>query len=81
MTLDEYLVYAGVTAGEFAQRLGCSVQTIYKYRRNQRFPNREVQRQIYELTGGKVTPNDWVGVGQLMSPVKAAPVSVSHHRS
>lgn len=62
MKFDEYLTETGMTIAEFATRMGCSVQTLYKYRNGTRFPHRAAQRQIFLLTGGRVTPNDWVGV-------------------
>lgn len=62
MTFEDYLTESGVTIAELAARMGCSVQTLYKYRNGTRFPHRKAQQQIFHLTEGKVTPNDWVGV-------------------
>lgn len=62
MGIKEYLALKAQSVSSFAEEIGCSPQTVYKYMYGTRFPNREMQRQIFQATQGLVTPNDWVGV-------------------
>lgn len=59
MTLNEYIAQQGITASEFARRLGVSAETVRRYREGERIPRREEMQRIFEVTGGAVAPNDF----------------------
>lgn len=67
MTLDEYLINAGVTEAAFAETVGCSQPAINRYRRGHRIPLEDEMRRIIAATEGRVTPNDFYGVANATS--------------
>lgn len=60
MRLSEYLERAGISYTEFARRLGVSRHTVSRYASGERVPRPEIQQAIFRLTGGLVTPSDFV---------------------
>jgi len=63
MTLDAWLISTKTTNARFAAALGTTGESIRRYRNGEREPDAAAMARIFELTGGDVTPNDWVGVG------------------
>jgi transcriptional regulator with XRE-family HTH domain len=59
MQLSSYLKKSGVTAAEFAKRIGVDKTTVYRYIRGERIPNRDALSRIMEETEGAVTANDF----------------------
>ncbi|MBY0356087.1 MAG: helix-turn-helix domain-containing protein [Rickettsiales bacterium] len=81
MDIKKYLSLMGQSVTSFAREVGCSPQTVYKYIYGTRFPHRDMQRRVYEVTKGRVTPNDWVGIeeGKDVTPTASPPHT--HHDS
>jgi hypothetical protein len=63
MTFDDWMNMTGNSNAGVGERLGKSGETIRRYRIGEREPDKVVMAQLFELSGGLVTPNDWVGVG------------------
>lgn len=63
MTLDAWLISTKTANARFAEALGTSGESVRRYRNGEREPDVATMARIFELTGGDVTPNDWVGVG------------------
>lgn len=59
--LKAWRLASGLSPHEVGKRLGCSVQTVYRYEAGTRTPERSVLDRIIIMTGGAVTANDWVG--------------------
>lgn len=59
MTLGHYLQHHGLTAAEFADRIGVSPEATRRYAAGARIPHQAVMVRIFEVTGGVVTPNDF----------------------
>ncbi|MDG3439377.1 helix-turn-helix domain-containing protein [Nitrospirillum amazonense] len=59
MTLADYLQAHGLTAAEFARRIGRSRSTVARWCTGQRHPDAAAMRAIMEETGGAVMPNDF----------------------
>ena len=62
MTLSEYLQAENMKASHLAERLEVPASTISRILNGQRRPSFGLMRKIAEVTGGKVTPNDFVAV-------------------
>lgn len=67
MTLHEWRLDEGLTLQRLADALGISEETARRYALPEtdpmsRMPDRQMLRKIFSVTGGKVTPNDFVGV-------------------
>lgn len=60
MQIDQFLSEREISAAQFAREIPVQKQTMYKYLKKIVFPSAQVQLRISELTGGRVTPNDWV---------------------
>jgi transcriptional regulator with XRE-family HTH domain len=62
MKLSEFLSEKnnGMTASEFAARLGISRQALHRYMKEERRPEWNVLQRIFRETGGAVTPNDFL---------------------
>lgn len=63
MRFVDWLNISALTLGDVAQRLGTSSETVRRYVTGARSPGFDAMKSIFGLTGGLVTPNDWVGVG------------------
>lgn len=62
MQLAEYLKAQELSDQEFAELIGTSRQVIHRYRTGKRFPRKKVRDQIFRVTGGLVTPADFLEV-------------------
>jgi DNA-binding transcriptional regulator YdaS (Cro superfamily) len=60
MTLTQFLSDAKLTDQAFAGLIGVSEFAVRKWRYGERTPRPKVMRRIGEVTGGKVTANDFV---------------------
>lgn len=75
MDLRQYLDENDLSAAKFAEKIGVTPMSIFRYLRRERVPQAEVLARIIAETGGKVTPNDFFGIaedGAPASPEKAA---------
>lgn len=63
MRFDDWLIKTNTGNADFGARAKWSTETTRRYRLGLREPDHEAMALIFELTGGAVTPNDWVGVG------------------
>ncbi|TWB39707.1 helix-turn-helix domain-containing protein [Nitrospirillum pindoramense] len=61
MTLADYLQAQGLTAAEFARRIGRSRSTVGRWCAGLRHPDAAAMRAIMEETKGAVMPNDFFG--------------------
>lgn len=60
MTLTTYLEKHGISAAEFARKIGAkSRMTVTRYCRGDRMPPRDAMNKIVEVTGGEVTHSDF----------------------
>lgn len=63
MKLATYMSLKKITPEEMAALVGnASASGVVKWMREERMPRPEQQRRIFEVTGGAVSPNDFVGV-------------------
>jgi 3,4-dihydroxy 2-butanone 4-phosphate synthase / GTP cyclohydrolase II len=62
MRLPDYLAERNITHEAFAETLGVHPTTVYRLCSGLSFPKRSTIRQILELTRGRVTANDFLGV-------------------
>ncbi|MBB2959883.1 helix-turn-helix transcriptional regulator [Methylobacterium sp. R2-1] len=67
MRLADYLHQAEIKPSAFAERLGVTRQTLWRYMSGDRRPEWDVLERIRAETDGQVTPNDF-----LDGPVEAA---------
>jgi hypothetical protein len=70
MTLDEFLRARQITTAQAADRLGRDQSLVGRYRRRIITPSPEIIAQIWEWTGGLVSPVDLLAVSPavLQSP-------------
>ncbi|MBA9067461.1 transcriptional regulator with XRE-family HTH domain [Methylobacterium sp. RAS18] len=68
MRLADYLHKAEIKPSAFAERLGVTRQTLWRYMSGDRRPEWDVLERICAETEGQVSPNDF-----LDNPVAAAP--------
>lgn len=60
MKLAEYLSDAEIKASAFAERIGVTRQTLWRYMSGERRPEWDVLERIAQATRGQVTPNDFL---------------------
>jgi DNA-binding transcriptional regulator YiaG len=60
MKLTKYLEREGLSPEQFAARLGVHRTTITRYLNGTRRPNRRQERLLMQVTGGSVTPMDFM---------------------
>lgn len=60
MQLADYLKANGISDEDFGQSIGVTRQAVHRYKTFDRFPERPVLTKIVEVTGGDVTPNDFL---------------------
>ncbi len=60
MKLSEYRKSAGLTLGQFAEIVGVSDMAIGRYERGERIPRPKIMAQIWRVTDGAVSPNDFL---------------------
>lgn len=65
MKLADWRNSKGMTQGELASRLGLIPLSISRYERGDRLPDPAVMIELYQLTGGVVTPNDFYDLPSL----------------
>jgi hypothetical protein len=63
MRFDDWMSTTNTSNAGFGKKLDASGETVRRYRSGEREPDISTQAQIFELTDGLVTPNDWAGVG------------------
>lgn len=68
MKLADYLSQAEIKPSAFAERLGVTRQTLWRYMSGDRRPEWDVLERIRAETDGQVTPNDF-----LDDPIEVAP--------
>tara|TARA_Y100000310_G_scaffold339667_1_gene433016 strand:- start:1300 stop:1533 length:234 start_codon:yes stop_codon:yes gene_type:complete len=59
MDLRDYLAKEGLTASQFAERIGRATSTVTRLVRRETRPDWETMRVIREVTDGQVVPNDF----------------------
>lgn len=60
MQLREYLDAMDLKVTAFAQQIGVSDPTVYRWLNGTRVPDPEMMRKVHLATRGMVQPNDWV---------------------
>lgn len=63
MRFAAWLSKEDLSDAAFAARCNRSREAIRRWRTGERLPDADDQRLVFDLTGGEVTPNDWIGVG------------------
>ncbi|AJR24541.1 helix-turn-helix domain-containing protein [Sphingobium sp. YBL2] len=63
MTLKEWLASKRMSVSRFAEMIERSPEAVRRYVNGDRIPDRETMPLIVQTTKGKVTPNDFFGVG------------------
>lgn len=59
MQLRDYIKKQGITYAVFAERIGVTPTSVYRYTAGLTRPANDVLPKIKEATGGLVTPNDF----------------------
>lgn len=62
MKLIEYMKKYGINHQQFAESIGVQSVAIYRYLSGIRTPNKKILLKIYNITNGKVTPNDILNI-------------------
>lgn len=60
MQLADYLKTNGISDDDFGQSIGVTRQAVHRYKTFERFPERAVLTEIFRITGGAVSPNDFL---------------------
>ena len=58
--LEAFLDTRGLSRDDFAKMTATSTLTVYRWLLGDAVPSHDAMRKIYRVTGGVVTPNDWV---------------------
>lgn len=64
MTLADYLVDRKIKDSDFAEAIGVSRMTLWRYKSGDRRPEWDVLKRIVQATDGHVTPNDFLGAAE-----------------
>jgi DNA-binding transcriptional regulator YdaS (Cro superfamily) len=64
MKLDDYFRTTGRQKQAFARAIGVTPQMVSAYIKGDIWPSRERMELIVSETGGEVTPNDFLDVGE-----------------
>lgn len=59
MTLDEWMIEQGLTDVVLARQLKIQRETVWRHRHRGVIPKPDQMKKYHELSGGKVTPNDF----------------------
>jgi len=59
MKLSTWMTENNLSGAKMAETLGTSAETVRRYIKNERIPNRDVMTKITEATGGQVGPEDF----------------------
>jgi transcriptional regulator with XRE-family HTH domain len=60
MQLVDWRRIKNKTQADVAKALGVIVVTVSRWERGERVPTSKFQIEIFKLTSGRVTPNDWM---------------------
>lgn len=60
MKLAAYLSEAEIRDSDFADRIGVTRQTLWRYKAGERRPEWDILERIKRESGGQVTPNDFL---------------------
>ena len=60
VTLNDYMRKSKMTVAEFADAIGVSTMTVYRYLSGERRPSWEILPKIVAATGGKVTADSFL---------------------
>ena len=60
MTLREWCKEGGYSQAEFANMVGSVQATVSRWAAGEDMPNPVAMKKIYDVTGGKVSPNDFI---------------------
>ena len=63
MTLQDWREGEGLTRAALAEKIGGTAESVRRYEKGLRVPDRETMPLIVEVTSGAVTPNDFFGIG------------------
>lgn len=61
MTLQQWLEKEGLTPTDLAKRMNRPQPTVARYVSGKRIPEPPIMKEIFEVTGGEVSPNDFYG--------------------
>lgn len=59
MQLQAWLDKQEMSVAEFSRRLGRPYLTVWRWLRRNRTPDKDMRKQIREVTRGQVKPSDW----------------------
>lgn len=62
MKLNQYLAESKTSPAQFAEQLGVSKETVRRYLKGERIPDRDMMQKIALATACKVTANDFFGI-------------------
>ena len=79
MKLADFLSNADIKATAFAERIGVTRQTLWRYISGERRPEWDVLERIQRETEGQVTPNDFLDVDPRLLPEGSPARAVSTH--
>jgi len=65
MKLSDWITREGRSHQEVGSRIGKSQAAVSRYAAGKRMPDEETLIKIFEVTGGEVTPNDFVNLPDL----------------
>lgn len=68
MKLATYLAAQEVKDAVFAERIGVTRMTLWRYKSGDRRPEWDVLERIVQATGGQVTPNDFLAATEAGDP-------------
>ncbi|MDH2313370.1 helix-turn-helix domain-containing protein [Methylobacterium brachiatum] len=60
MRLADFLADRGIKDSDFAETIGVSRMTLWRYKSGDRRPEWDVLKRIVQATDGHVTPNDFL---------------------
>jgi predicted transcriptional regulator len=60
--IEKYLEENGLTKTSFAKALGVTPVAVGRYISGERLPEPEIMSEIFKVTKGQITPNDFYGV-------------------
>lgn len=62
MQLAKYLDDNEISDAAFARSIGVERQAVGRYRAGDRFPEKQILLEIFKVTNGQVTANDFAGL-------------------
>ncbi|MGR4927336.1 helix-turn-helix domain-containing protein [Bradyrhizobium sp. CAR08] len=65
MKLSDWITREGLSHQEVGDRIGKSQAAVSRYVAGKRMPDEETLIKIFEVTGGEVSPNDFVALPDL----------------